>query len=1007
LQRVESLVLQTARARELVTAQHVSTARAAHAQAVARGQDSNVLAHLARQLDPAARASVQKLYHMAMRAESTSDSGSGTTHWELTPESPRAVDPNMTYMEAVPRSSDLGSTRADTSSDLGRTQAPSRSGSDAGAVTYAGRTLGPRNAKTLPSSGRTLPPSDAGLTFNAPGPEATLDPALAKTRPSARVPTQAPLGLDTTHSAPTHVHGSDPNGETVTVPRGRSGRAQPVPVTEIPGYRIDGELGRGGMGVVYRATAEDDGTSVAIKVLLAGAGASADDLSRFRTEASAAARLEHPNIVRLLEHGETDGNPFMVLEFVGGEDLDAKIKREGALDPEEAVEIAVGIADALAYAHEQGILHRDLKPQNVLLDDEGAPLLTDFGLAKLKGEAAPTVSLTQSGMLLGTPAYMSPEQASADRHKIDERTDLYGIGATLFHMLTGSRPFEAETLAALILKIINDPAPRLRSLDPELDPDLETIALKCLEKHREDRYQTAGQLLRDLTRWQKNLKIVAAPPSIATKAQRVVRKNPIAAASAGFASVVLLIALLIGWNSMRQNADLQARLAAMEEGRAGDLVGSSQEPTPPAEPTPARPADERPAVESPADPAPVNEAPPEESPSPREEPPASNEPALLVDAPVDTPIVSNPVDETPDPADEASDPADPADEASDPADPADEASDPADPPPPSPSAPPADEPVAQPPPGWLLERLRRLDERSTPAYVPTWQAAQEEARALNVPLVVILLGPGAKRLSSYSTYLKHLDALAVAVIGQGPHPPKGAQRQPPPRHRGGPNGPGPKGGQGPGPGPNGGQGPGPNGGQGPGPNGGQGPGPGPGPNGGQGHPQIDPTATCPQHDGLLCGDHDTAARRSHDAGVAFGEDDIRLVVFTPDGAFRQLGAKRGGDFKLRSTSVKKALAEVQAELGPPRVPLEALDSVGARMVQLEQDEPDRRGPRFVGYADQPGLLGEWARFRAREACEGAIRRANGDRVQLTRLRERYGEEPGCARLIEQALSQSH
>ena len=196
------------------------------------------------------------------------------------------------------------------------------------------------------------------------------------------------------------------------------------------------------MGIVYKAVDTRSGEQVALKLMIVTKKTTEDDVTRFKNQARAALKLDHPNLVRVLEQGVTDeGHWYTAMDLVAGDDLDQRIKQHGPFDPNDAAAIALDLADGLAYAHEQGVLHRDIKPQNVLLDEEGAGRLTDFGLAKLQEDDA--ASLTASGALLGTPAYMAPEQANGTKRLVDERTDVYCLGATLYHMLTGPPPLRA------------------------------------------------------------------------------------------------------------------------------------------------------------------------------------------------------------------------------------------------------------------------------------------------------------------------------------------------------------------------------------------------------------------------------------------------------------------------------------------------------------------------------------------------------------------------------------
>ncbi len=281
------------------------------------------------------------------------------------------------------------------------------------------------------------------------------------------------------------------------------------------------EVGRGGMGVVYRATQISLNRSVALKMILSGRLASATDLSRFQAEAEAAAKLKHPHVVSVYEVGELDGQPFFIMPLIEGTTL-AKRLADGPLSAREAAELLVPICRAVAAAHRHGILHRDLKPSNILIDREGQPYVTDFGLAKRlfshqhdapasgqshidtnhslarRADGDSVAQLTASGAVLGTPSYMAPEQAAGQRGEVGTASDVYSLGAILFAMLTGRPPFQAASPVDTILQVLEqDPIPP-RVLNPDADPDLELIALKCLQKPSDLRYMSADALADDL-----------------------------------------------------------------------------------------------------------------------------------------------------------------------------------------------------------------------------------------------------------------------------------------------------------------------------------------------------------------------------------------------------------------------------------------------------------------------------------------------------------------------------
>jgi serine/threonine-protein kinase len=282
----------------------------------------------------------------------------------------------------------------------------------------------------------------------------------------------------------------------IDAPTQRSGHEQPSDFPAIPGYEILGVLGRGGMGVVYRARQTRLKRIVALKMILAGASADDGELARFQIEAEAIARLHHPNIVQVYETGEVCGNPFLSIEYVDGGSLAQRLCGEPQ-DPRIAAELTAVLAVAVESAHERGIVHRDLKPANILLTPDGVPKVADFGLAKHLDSGS---GQTQSGSILGTPSYMAPEQASGHVHAIGPGTDVYALGAMLYEMLTGRPPFRGtsviETLA--LVKYQDPAAPSI--LQPRIPKDLETICLKCLSKDVPARYPSARALSDDLHR---------------------------------------------------------------------------------------------------------------------------------------------------------------------------------------------------------------------------------------------------------------------------------------------------------------------------------------------------------------------------------------------------------------------------------------------------------------------------------------------------------------------------
>jgi serine/threonine-protein kinase len=295
-------------------------------------------------------------------------------------------------------------------------------------------------------------------------------------------------------------------GQPSTVSLGASTPDSPPPgttgflpgVTPLPAgfgdYELLEEIGRGGMGVVYRAVQRSLGRTVAIKMLLRRDLATPADLSRFRSEAEAAAQLDHPGIVSVFEVGECDGHPFYSMQFVEGTTLSKQLLA-GRLPAREAAGLLAKVADAVHAAHARGVLHRDLKPSNILIDAGGEPHVSDFGLAKrLEADE----SVTHTGAILGTPCYMSPEQAAGSRGDVGPTSDVWSLGAILYQMLTGRPPFQASSPMDTLLAVLESDPPVPRSIVRQVDRDLEMIALKTLQKPQDLRYASAADLAADL-----------------------------------------------------------------------------------------------------------------------------------------------------------------------------------------------------------------------------------------------------------------------------------------------------------------------------------------------------------------------------------------------------------------------------------------------------------------------------------------------------------------------------
>jgi eukaryotic-like serine/threonine-protein kinase len=280
-----------------------------------------------------------------------------------------------------------------------------------------------------------------------------------------------------------------------------SGHDQAPPSRDFGDYELLEELGRGGMGVVWKAWQKSLRRTVALKMILRGVHATAADLARFQVEATAAGNLHHPNIVSVFDAGVHDGLAFFTMRYVEGQTL-ARTMAGSPLRPRDAARYLARVSRAVQHAHERGILHRDLKPSNVLIDRDGQALVTDFGLAKrvpaTDGTPAEKTSLTQSGALIGTPSYMAPEQVSGNRGVPGPASDIYSLGVILYEMLTGRPPFQGATPVDTLLLVLEQDPVRPRLLNPKVDPDLELICLKCLQKEPGLRYSSAAELAADL-----------------------------------------------------------------------------------------------------------------------------------------------------------------------------------------------------------------------------------------------------------------------------------------------------------------------------------------------------------------------------------------------------------------------------------------------------------------------------------------------------------------------------
>ena len=347
-------------------------------------------------------------------------------------------------------------------------------------------------------------------------------------------------------------------------------RTRGAVIERIGDYDVLCEIARGGMGAVFKAKHRKLDRVVALKMMLAGPFATDEEKNRFRVEAEAAAQLDHPNIVPVFNVGEHNHLPYFSMGYVEGESLAAKIQNE-PLSIEIAASIAQQLAEAMAYAHAKGVLHRDIKPLNVLVDKQGAPRLTDFGLARRTDS---NNDLTGTGQVLGTPSYMSPEQALGMVSRIDARSDVYSIGATLYCMLLGHPPFQAASSVDTLRLVIERDPPSLRAANPNIPKDLATICLKCLRKEPHARYASAEELADDLRRFRRGEPIVARPVGRLERLAKWARRHP-AVSALSAACVVALCCLIIGsaWYR-RQLADAETRTDSEREGKVQEQYRS-------------------------------------------------------------------------------------------------------------------------------------------------------------------------------------------------------------------------------------------------------------------------------------------------------------------------------------------------------------------------------------------------------------------------------------------------
>jgi serine/threonine-protein kinase len=310
---------------------------------------------------------------------------------------------------------------------------------------------------------------------------------------------------------------------------------------DFAGFELEEVIGRGGMGVVYKARQKELDRTVAVKMILDSYLASEEHIRRFHEEAKAAARVEHSNIVHIHEVGRWNDQHYFVMEYIDGTSLAQKVAH-GEIEPEQAAFLVQRVARAVDHLHRQGIIHRDLKPSNILIDRDGEPHVTDFGLAKVFQHEGQS---TATGVIVGTPSYMAPEQAAGKSDLLGPKSDVYSLGAILFEMLTGRPPFQEERPLDTVMKVLSGEPPLPRSLNHKVPRGLELVCLKCLARNPDDRYETAAALAGELGRYLKGEALEVRPPNLLQRIRRWGRREPALATRLG----VLGIFFCVQWTN--------------------------------------------------------------------------------------------------------------------------------------------------------------------------------------------------------------------------------------------------------------------------------------------------------------------------------------------------------------------------------------------------------------------------------------------------------------------------
>src|SRR6516165_104982 len=401
-----------------------------------------------------------------------------------------------------------------------------------------------------PAPARPLPPA-ADATGSGDS-----DPARAT--PSATEPiqeTSAAVGLPDTATIDHIASGLTDSPTRTLLPAGSSDAAV---MPTVPGYDLLAPLGEGGMGVVWKARHVKLNRLVALKMVLGEQRAGSKELIRFLAEAEAVAAIKHPHVVQVYEYGDANGRPFLAMEYLPGGGLADRLKQTDRLDPKAAAVLVATLAGAVQAAHDLGIVHRDLKPGNVLYDELGQPKVTDFGLAKRAGGS----DLTATQAVMGTPAYMAPEQARGETKFVGPQADVYALGVILYECLTGTRPFEHPDPIALLRKVAEEEPERPGKREPGLPRDVELICLKCLAKEPAERYATAEALAADLRRFAAGEPVSVRAAGVVERVARWARRKPTLAAAYTLGLLTVLLGGLGGVAIWQWGAAERARAEA-------------------------------------------------------------------------------------------------------------------------------------------------------------------------------------------------------------------------------------------------------------------------------------------------------------------------------------------------------------------------------------------------------------------------------------------------------------